>query len=155
MKQIFLIILLYFLGEIILTTIFFGRHISIESQVVYSLFYLALILFLLKQLEFRSKNKKVIWFFSLMFIVINLVPISQGYISHDSGFVDNLYKLPQTKFGFPNSYLRIIDGVSESDSYNQKSKIYVVSSLIFNALFFIAVYLIFVQIQSRFNKREN
>lgn len=108
-SKFFWIIFLHFFINIITSIIFFLDDFSLENQIVHCIIHLAFFVLLVKLIylpkkenSLKKKNEK--WWI-LGFIILNLIPFSQGYKHADNGFAPMWSILPQTNFGLPFIYL--------------------------------------------------
>lgn len=86
---------------------------SFQNQFVHSIihlfFLIAVIRLLYDKADFSMLAKRIGWITIGVILILNFIPNSQGLAFHDNGFVPMWAQIPQTQFGWPNIFVRILD----------------------------------------------
>ncbi|MEZ5056885.1 MAG: hypothetical protein R2879_07570 [Saprospiraceae bacterium] len=149
---------IYILLNISTSLVYFLDNYSIVYQIVYSLLHLGFFVLLMKSVylpykEIKIKKEYEVWWI-LGFVILNLIPFSQGYELAENGFVPIWAILPQIKFGLPFTYLRWFITDSDYTHLKEGNPLLHLNELFLNLYFWGNVTLIFLAINLRLVRKR-
>lgn len=110
LQKLILVASSHLIINFITTIVYFLDDYSYDYQILHSCIHVIFFGILLKKIylpteKFRlSIKQESVWIIG--FIILNIVPVFQGYRSVDNGFVPVWALAPQIKLGIPYTYLR-------------------------------------------------